>query len=304
MTRTPALTLAVALLLGGCATQPRAYDPSASRALNVAKAAGLSKAEDYPADRVHGAGVSGLLDITTSALSFESANGLDLAMGDAVGLGLLSFVFSPPAQMDRNAILAWIPEEQAKDKVEAALVLSKLVLDAIETTLNAEGIGYHVEKAHQERLALFYPFLETRLDFDLDGKDCGLSYHVYKTQTVGPKSTPTYIGNSGAAYGFLAEHEIQYPSFDVGCLGADPIHSIELARKISQALPETVFLYMSPKRRPEGGRTPPMVLDHGKALLFIEPAANDRADTRAAPRNGSNGAVGEEQSHHQHGAAP
>lgn len=303
MIRTPALTLAVALLLGGCATQPRAYDPSASRALNVAKAAGLSKAEDYPADKVPGAGVSGLLDITTSALSFESVNGLDLAMGDAVGLGLLSFVFSPPAQMDRNALLAWIPEEQAKDRDKAALVLSKLVLDAIEATLNAEGITYHVEKAHQERLALFYPFLETRLAFELDGKNCGVSYHVYKTQTVGPKPTPTFIGTGGAAYGFLAGHEIQYPSFDVGCLGADPIQSIELARKISQALPETVFLYISPKRRPEGGRTPPMVLDHGKALMFIEPAAKDSADGRAAPRNGSNGAVGQEQTHPPQGAS-
>jgi len=303
MIRTPALTLAVALLLGGCATQPRAYDPSASRALNVAKAAGLSKAEDYPADKVPGAGVSGLLDITTSALSFESVNGLDLAMGDAVGLGLLSFVFSPPAQMDRNALLAWIPEEQAKDRDKAALVLSTLVLDAIEATLNAEGITYHVEKAHQERLALFYPFLETRLAFELDGKNCGVSYHVYKTQTVGPKPTPTFIGTDGAAYGFLAGHEIQYPSFDVGCLGADPIQSIELARKISQALPETVFLYISPKRRPESGRTPPMVLDHGKALMFIEPAAKDNADGRAAPRNGSNGAVGQEQSHPPQGAS-
>ena len=303
MIRISAVTLAAALFIGGCATPPRAYDSSATRALNVAKAAGLSKAQDYPADRVPGAAISGLLDITTSALSFESANGLDLAMGDAVGLGLLSFVFSPPAQMDRNAILAWIPEEQAKDKDEAALVLSKLVLDAIETTLNAEGIGYHIEKAHQKRLALFYPYLETRLDFELDGKNCGVSYHVYKTQTVGPKPTPTFIGNGGSAYGFLAGHEIQYPSFDVGCLGADPVQSIELARKISQALPETVFVYVSPKRRPKGGRTPPMVLDHGKALMFIEPAAKDSADGRAAPRNGSNGAVGQEQSHPPQGAA-
>lgn len=303
MIRTSALALAVALFLGGCATQPHAYDPSGSRALNVAKAAGLSKAEDYPADKVPGAGISGLLDITTSALSFESANGLDLAMGDAAGLGLLSFVFSPPAQMDRNVLLAWIPAEQAKDKDEAALVLSKVLLDSIETTLNAEGIGYHIEKAHQERLALFYPFLETRLDFELDGKNCGVSYHVYKTQTVGPKPTPTFIGDGGAAYGFLAGHEIQNPSFDVGCLGTDPIQSIELARKISQALPETVFLYMSPKRRPEGGRTPPMVLDHGKALMFIEPAANDRAGSRAAPVNRSNGAVGQDQTHLQQGAA-
>jgi len=272
MIRISALTLAAALFLAGCATQPRAYDPGASRALNIAKAAGLSKADDYPANKVPGAGIGGLLDITTSAISFESANGLDLAMGDAVGLGVMSFVFSPPAQIDRNALLAWIPEEHAKDKDQAALVLSKLVLDAVETTLKAEGIAYHIDKAHQERLALFYPFLETSLDFELGGKNCGVSYHVYKTQTVGPKPAPPFIGNGISAYGLLAGHEFQYPSFDIGCLGGDPIHSIELSRKISQALPETVYVYVSPKRRPEGGRTPPMVLDHGKALMFIEPA--------------------------------
>ncbi len=151
MIRISAVTLAAALFLGGCATPPRAYDSSTSHALNVAKAAGLSKAEDYPADRVPGAGISGLLDITTSALSFESANGLNLAMGDALGLGLLSFAFSPPAQTDRNAILAWIPEEQAKDTDEAALVLPKLVLDAIETTLKAEGIAYHIDMGIQSQ---------------------------------------------------------------------------------------------------------------------------------------------------------
>ncbi len=140
MIRISAVTLAAALFLGGCATPPRAYDSSASHALNVAKAAGLSKAEDYPADRVPGAGISGLLGITTSALSFESANGLNLAMGDAVGLGLLSFAFSPPAQMDRNAILAWISEEQAKDTDEAALVLPKLVLTQSKPPLRPKAL--------------------------------------------------------------------------------------------------------------------------------------------------------------------
>lgn len=65
------------MALAGCATQPQAYDPSASRALNLAKAAGLSEAEDYAASKMHGEGIDGLLDITTSALSFESVNGLD-----------------------------------------------------------------------------------------------------------------------------------------------------------------------------------------------------------------------------------
>ena len=192
--RTPVLTLAVALLLGGCATQPRAYDPSASRALNVAKAAGLSKAEDYPADKVPEAGISALLDITTSALSFESANGLDLAMGDAVGLGLLSFVLSPPAQMDRNALLAWIPKDQAKDKDEAAFVLSKAVLDVIEMTPKSEGLDYHVTKAYQERMALFSPFLESSLKLEMDDKSCGVTVRVYKTQTIGPAPTPPSSG--------------------------------------------------------------------------------------------------------------
>lgn len=108
------ITLIVAL--AGCATPLRAYDPTASRALNLAKAAGLSKAKDYAASKTRAEGIGGLLDITTSALSFESVNGLDLAIGDAVGLGLLSFVFSPPAQMDRSALLAWISEDLAADR--------------------------------------------------------------------------------------------------------------------------------------------------------------------------------------------
>jgi hypothetical protein len=246
--------------LAGCATQPQAYDPSASRALNLAKAAGLSEAEDYAASKMHGEGIDGLLDITTSALSFESVNGLDLAMGDAVGLGLLSFVFSPPAQMDRSALLAWISKDLAADKDQAALVLSEMFLDAPEKTLKYEGIDYRVEKAHQERLALFYPFLETSLVFEMQGKSCGVNVRVYKTQTVGPKPMPTFIGKGGSAYGFLAGHEIQYPAFDIGCRDTDPLHAIELARRISKALPETVFVYVSPKRRPDGGRTPPAAL--------------------------------------------
>lgn len=200
MIRYHALVIMLIVALAGCATQPRAYDWTASRALNLAKAAGLSKAKDYAASKTRAEGIGGLLDITTSALSFESVNGLDLAMGDAVGLGLLSFVFSPPAQMDRSALLAWISEDLAADKDQAALVLSEMILNASEKTLKNEGIDYRVVKAHQERLALFYPFLETSLDFELQDESCG----VYKTQTVGPMPMPTFIGNGGSAYAFLA----------------------------------------------------------------------------------------------------
>ncbi len=296
MIRYHALVITLIVALAGCAHQPRAYDPSASRALNLAKAAGLSKAEDYAASKTRGEGIGSLLDITTSALSFESVNGLDLAMGDAVGLGLLSFVFSSPSQMDRSALLAWISEDLATDKDRAALVLSEMVLNASEKTLKNEGIDYRVAKAHQERLALFYPFLETSLDFELQDKPCGVTVRVYKTQTVGPKPMPTFIGNGGSAYGFLAGHEIQYPAFDIGCRDADPLHAIELSRRISKALPETVFVYVSPKRRAEGGWTPPMVLDHGKALLFIEPAGQDEDAPRPMVLGGSDGAAGHEDS--------
>lgn len=106
-----------------------------------------------------------------------------------------------------------------------------MILDASEKTLKNEGIDYRVVKARQERLALFYPFLETSLDFELQDKSCGVTVRVYKTQTVGPMPMPTFIGNGGSACAFLAGHEIQYPAFDIGCRDADPLHAIELARR-------------------------------------------------------------------------
>lgn len=69
-----------------------------------------------------------------------------------------------------------------------------------------------------------------------------------------------------------------------------------VGEKISKALPETVFVYVSPKRRPKGGWTPPMVLDHGKALLFIEPAGQDEDAPRPMVLGGSDGAAGHEDS--------
>lgn len=264
-------TIAIVLSLAGCATKsPPDYNDQASRALNIARAAGLWKAKDYPSSQAP-SGVGALLDVTTSALSFESGLGLGMAMGDAVGLSLLSFSFSPPSQLDRNSILAWVPQAQAADKPQAALVLSKLVLEATEQTLQAESIDYQVEKAHEKRVALFYPFLDTSVAFTLDGKKCSLDYNVFKTKITDPKPLPHFIGNGAPAYSFHPGDEHQYPSFHIGCYGGNPLISIELARKISIALPETVFIYMSSKRHPDGGGTPPMVLDHGKALLFIEP---------------------------------
>ncbi|WP_150306331.1 hypothetical protein [Pseudomonas saliphila] len=265
------VAIALSLSLTGCATNsPQIYNDQESRALNITQAAGLWKTKDYPPSKTL-SGTGAILDVTTSALSFESGFGLGMAAGDALGLSLISFAFSPPSQLDRNSILAWVPQAQAADKDQAALVLSKLVLDATEQTMKAEGIDYHVTDAHKERLALFYPYLYTYVDFTLDGNKCSLDYNIFKTKITAPKPLPPFIGDGSPAYSFPPGDEVQYPSFRIGCYEGSPLDSIELARKISLALPETVFLYISSTQIPDKGRTPPMVLDHGKALLFVKP---------------------------------
>ena len=163
-------------------------------------------------------------------------------MGDAVGLGLLSFVFSPPAQMDRSALLAWISKDLAADKDQAALVLSEMFLDASEKTLKYEGIDYRVEKAHQERLALFYPFLETSLVFEMQGKSLWRERPGVQDVNSWSEAHATFIGKGGSAYGFLAGHEIQYPAitarvmYRVSSVGYGSSHTTPFANLGSSGL--------------------------------------------------------------------
>lgn len=157
------LGAAAILALVGCANQPATYQADQSRALNIAHAAGLWEAEDHavPKDQREGLASAGF-DITTGTALFNTPHGLGLSLRDAAGLSVLTYLLAPPAQLERDAILAWIPSTEASNQHEAVLALSAALLDVTQEALEANGMNYRVEYHDRERKAL----LDTYYDAD------------------------------------------------------------------------------------------------------------------------------------------
>jgi hypothetical protein len=265
------------LALIGCASQPATYqaEPDHSRAYNLAQAAGLWKAQDFEIPRDQGAGLaSAMFDLTTGTALFNNPHGLGLALGDAAGLSMLSFLFSPPAQLDRDTVLAWIPSTAAEDKEQAIAALSEALYEASLAVFEENGFAYAVEYKDNERHALFDPYYETRINFTSEGHECGIRYQFFPREVSDEAEIPSFIMPSQRGYRIWAAHEIRYPLLDIGCIEADPAKDLKIASQISERLPEGVFFYMSSRASADRTtKSPPMILDHGAPLLFLKPAA-------------------------------
>lgn len=264
------------LTLTACASQPTAYqaDEEYSRAYHLAQAAGMWRAKDYELPRDQSEGLtSATFDIIAGAASFHSSLGLGLALGDAAGLSVLSHMFAPPAQLERNTVLAWIPSTEAKDKEQAVMALSEALYEATLAMLSERDIGYSVEYHDRSRRAVWYPFYETRINFTYEGKQCVMGYQLFPDQVSDEAPIPEFIMANQTGYRFWAAHEIRYPVLDVGCPDADPAEGLRLASLISERLPEGIYFYMAPRASADRlVKSPPMLLEKGRPLLFVTPS--------------------------------
>ncbi|MCG7602083.1 hypothetical protein MHM84_20280 [Halomonas sp. McH1-25] len=261
------------ILMTGCVATTPTYQSDHSKAYNIAQAAGMWRAEDFEATKDQGTDLaSASFDIITGTAAFNTPHGLGLSLGKAAGLSVLSFMFSPPAQMERDTVLAWLPQSQANDPEEATQILANTLFEASIATLEEHGYPYDIEYRDRRRHALFDPYLESLVNFTNEDKTCAFRYELFPGEVSDLAPVPEFILPASQGYRFWAAHDIRYPKYWIHCTDAEPTENLTLVAEVSHRLPAGVFLYVAPKgSRRENNQTPPLVLDHGKALLFIEP---------------------------------
>lgn len=283
-----ALTLCAAGFTSGCATTPEtpSYDASHSRAYNLAKAGGLYGAKDYavPASQRSGALAKGW-SVSGDAVLFNARQGIGLDWGKSLGLGLLTTAFSPKGVMERDSVFAWMPATQASDSHHAWELMSATLLTGIEQTLQHAGVKYVVDNKNRHQdlpLMAEYILSSVRIVAPQKGcpgweasghsyeKSCSISTLVY-APTEQPRAIPDFVMAHQQGYAFLAGDDVEYSRIKVTIPEGATLDKNSLLASISKELPAWAAIFVASQRQAKGQYSAPVVLEQGRAELFITP---------------------------------
>lgn len=260
------------MFLNGCASNGlKAYHKDQSRAWNISHSVGMNQLDDarVPKDQLP----NQLLATASSGIDvayFMSSQTLNMGFGNAFGLGLIGFLAKPAAQGERSTILAWVPADEVNSREEA----SKWVNDSFRNaTLNAmENLDIKGEvKFHNKEVSqlLAGDYLETKISgVKPDGSKCGAYFRTYPENTSEKTPIPDFILPNTDGYRIEAGGNPEYPHVAIYCLGDSLDPYVQFVSEISKRLPPSVFIYTRQEKY-NGNKIPPMIYDHGEALLFI-----------------------------------
>ncbi len=274
---------AVAAILTGCATanQPRPNDPNRSRALNIAVAADLRDIKDTKVSSseyqsMHRGNL--VLDAGwTWANYMNPAPGFSSGFG--LGLGVASILFPQKSPAASNSLMAWLPADQATDKVDAKEKMLEAGTKAIETAL--ERLNFKVrDKARQE-----HPNLGSAVGYVIEdpnggcgsGKDgdlpsCAI---VLAIDHIDEGYSPSALtGQSYQAYALNSSSPGKRSILNIRSEPESKLNQVELYLEISKDMPEWMVAYVAPKRALDGdGEENPMpfIASQGEMALFVIP---------------------------------
>lgn len=264
------------MILTGCATtapEPQPYDPTKSRALNLAYAAGLDRLTDQEIPKEQGQHITDSLAYNAlwAHTNFVSP-APDFSSFGAGALSVAGWLFAPKEKEARNSLVAWMPRTMARTPEEAELKMDKIVKEAIEKGL--ADLNLEVKK---RALSISY----SKYIFDKDVFECFKGWLVKECSVESIIYTPI----SGIAPASISGKNYSAFFFDPRATLYSKIEIIQFSNKvpekaiyaaISKHLPEWAMLYLAPKevKQEDGSRLPfPYILQQGKAELFIKPAA-------------------------------
>lgn len=264
-----------AVLFAGCASSNgiKTYNESHSRAWNLTHSVGMTQLKDTKAPR--GQIPSSILKTAGMGIDvayFMSSPTLSMNFGDAFGLGLVGLLANTSkAHGERSTIVAWVPENEAENP-ESALVwvgdqVKEATLKAMKT-LEIEGrVDFH-GKRHK------VPFSAAIFKSEIsgtkkNGTECGVQFRTYDGIVSDLQPIPDFILPGSKGYQIYAGEKVAYPAFAAYCIHDELDQYLEFISEISRNLPETVFLYTRYIKHNDNISLPPMVHDHGAALLFI-----------------------------------
>jgi hypothetical protein len=265
--------LIVSAAITGCAsTRLTEYQPDHSKAWNLTHAAGMKQLDDaeVPEDQLPsklGAAVSSGIDVAY----FMNSATLNMNFADSLGLGLVGLLTKPAAESERRTMLVWVPATDINQKSEAHTWVSRAFRDATIQAMDDLGIEGGVDYFEKDESSIFSDVYETKLSgVSAEGIHCQAVYRVIPEFTDKEKM-PSFVGAGGYGYLLKTDDDIYYPKARIACWGSKTLAPyVRFASEISKNLPPTAYLYTPYLRTKDGeSQVPPMVHDHGKALLFV-----------------------------------
>lgn len=272
------LTLLTSLfLIAGCAQKPLNIDPTTnSEALQVARAAGLFQVRDQEIPQKD---FNRLADSSTYNAAWATTMYFNPAPGFSSGsslLLLLPTLLGPERPADGyKHLIAWMPQDIAKDTNEAQIKMDAILLEALEQTAKELGYSDYLTDSgviNNRHITVLNLRDEDSLCRSEENFYCGFSNRL---QAPKPKATPDFLKalNSQSSYFFpLTKYDsINFLDRSKDLPILDQLKALQI---YSKQLPEWAYLYVAPKAvHNEKGELLeyPFILHQGKTLLFVKP---------------------------------
>lgn len=289
-------TIGIAVLLSGltgCASfagleeRTTDFDSEASRAHNLAGAAGIHIRDTAVPEDQYGTLMRDMSSTASNALLFNSSYGLGMTNWGSLGMGVMSTMFSPDDTNEHNSLFGWMPSSLASSSEEAQERFVMTYAEAIERFFDKAGIElykgedhrlYHKSTGISWTGVIIDPEhgcpdnrvkIEGKTTFTSEGIEATCLINVVAAPPRGITDQPHTVkgGTAGSpAYFFSSQHKLDYSRFKL-LLRESDLDPTAISRGISEELPRWAFIYLAPKR--EGN--PAIVFDQGRPELFVVP---------------------------------
>ncbi|WP_368639718.1 hypothetical protein ABRZ04_12915 [Castellaniella ginsengisoli] len=283
MPPTKILAIAVfSILIVGCATGPRPYDPAKSAALNLAELGGIDGLKDQtvsPADysNIQSSGASVLTDIGWSGASY-SAPPPGISGGLSFGLGLLSMIRSTDSPAKHRQLVAWMPQSMASDTNDAQEKMRSITISAIDKAL-AE-MGWQRSEFELSRRESKIIAAAAFHSMDVPQRCAGLSAPLTEKCIVGAYiQTPVETNNSPAIItqssqpSYVFKGDAIFNGYISIVTRGQEINLQQFYIALSNHLPPWSYFYIPPKAAMKahaaGNLDYPQIYFRGKMELFV-----------------------------------
>ncbi len=269
--------LLASILATSCATAPISIDPSASYAMNVATAAGISaklEDRDVPIDTITSITDSGGYGVAMAASGYAAPiHGISSA--SMAGLNLAAWLLAPQAKSARNSMIAWMPADDVKRGTPAD-ALADMLLDAAAKA--AEDLGYTPvrEIGHngtdKSGVAVYLRDGDSTACKNV-GKvsNCWVVFGV--RDPVRENAAPPIVNENSAVWFFDPGANVysffKFPKENAG------LNELEVLVNVSKHMPNWFYFYVAPNKIKVGKDKPlkiPMIVNQGQVHLFLKGA--------------------------------
>lgn len=284
-------TIALLAGLSGCAgfagleNGTRDYDPDASRAHNLAGAAGIHIRDTAVSQDQYGSLMSDMSTTASNALLFNSSYGLGMTNWGSLGMGVMSTMFSEDDTNEHNSLFGWMPASMADSEEDAAERFALVYAEAIEKhfadaeielyTSDTQNLLKRSQGVVWSRLIIApeygCPDNRTMVDghssITREGVDASCKIAAVAATPRGVyEEVPQGVDVKSPAYFFSSQNKINYSRF-ILVLNDSRIDPVATVSGISKHLPPWAFIYLAPER----DKNPPIVFDQGQPELFVVP---------------------------------